>query len=104
SFDQAQLAQSLPKAVDERCGRRADAQEADALELARLLRADGSWSCGDSARQRDDELPAVHSITSSARCWKNKGTSMRSALAVFRLITSSNFIGCSTGMSEGLLP
>jgi hypothetical protein len=27
-----------------------------------------------------------------------------SALAVFRLITSSNFVGCSTGRSAGLAP
>src|ERR1700730_15387768 len=30
-----------------------------------------------------------HSITSSARCWRRKGTSRQSALAVLRLITSS---------------
>ena len=35
----------------------------------------------------------VHSITSSARASSNGGTVMPSALAVLRLITSSNFIG-----------
>jgi len=45
-----------------------------------------------------------YSITSSARCWRNQGTSRPSALAVLRLITSSNFVGCSTGRSAGLAP
>src|SRR3954467_12392038 len=46
----------------------------------------------------------THSITSSARCCKNEGTSMPIAFAVFRLITSSNFVGCSMGKSAGLVP
>src|SRR5262249_43489893 len=48
--------------------------------------------------------PPHHSITSSARCCKNKGTSSPSAFAVLRLMTSSNFVGCSTGRSAGLAP
>jgi hypothetical protein len=47
---------------------------------------------------------STYSITSSARCCKNKGTSMPIAFAVFRLITNSNFVGCSTGRSAGLIP
>src|SRR6266851_9008548 len=35
-------------------------------------------------------------ITSSARCCRNQGTSRPRALAVLRLITSSNFVGNST--------
>src|SRR5712671_1228078 len=46
----------------------------------------------------------THSITSSARCCKNHGTSSPSAFAVLRLMTSSNFVGCSTGRSAGLAP
>jgi hypothetical protein len=42
-------------------------------------------------------------ISSSARCWKNKGTSMPSALAVLRLTTSSNFVGCSTGTLQNFM-
>src|SRR6266508_4489675 len=52
-------------------------------------------------------LPVIdhgYSITSSARCCRNKGTSMPIAFAVFRLITSSNFVGCSTGRSAGFVP
>src|SRR5262245_41750224 len=43
------------------------------------------------------------SVTSSARCRKNQGTSRPSALAVFTLITSSNLVGSSTGKSEGFV-
>jgi hypothetical protein len=42
----------------------------------------------------------AHSITSSARCCKNKGTSRPSAFAVLRLMTSSNFVGPSTARSS----
>jgi hypothetical protein len=61
--------------------------------------------------QRDDGLlmgignrAGADEHTSSARCCRNKGTSMPIAFAVFRLITSSNFVGCSTGRSAGLVP
>src|SRR6266511_3483060 len=46
----------------------------------------------------------THSITSSASCCRCKGTSSPSALAVLRLITSSNLVGCWTGRSVGLAP
>ena len=46
----------------------------------------------------------LYSITSSARASSVGGTSMPSALAVPRLITSSNFMARSTGMSAGLAP
>jgi hypothetical protein len=45
-----------------------------------------------------------HSITSSARTKINCGTVRPSALAVLRLTTSSNFVGCWTGRSDGLTP
>src|SRR5262249_10028786 len=45
-----------------------------------------------------------HSITSSASNCIELGTTRPSALAVFRLITSSNFVGCRTGRSAGLVP
>ena len=49
------------------------------------------------------EVPG-YSITSSARCWRWKGTSSPSALAVFRLMINSNLVGCSIGMSAGFVP
>jgi len=46
----------------------------------------------------------IHSITSSARASSVGGTLRPSALAVFRLITSSNFVGPWTGRSAGFSP
>src|SRR5437667_8157516 len=45
-----------------------------------------------------------HWITSSARSSSDCGIVMPSAFAVFRLMTSSNLVGCSTGRSAGLVP
>ena len=45
-----------------------------------------------------------HSITSSARASSIGGTSRPSALAVVRLMTNSNLVGCSTGISPGFVP
>ena len=45
-----------------------------------------------------------HRITSSARCSSDGGSVSPSALAVLRLMTSSNFVGCSTGRSAGFAP
>ncbi len=49
-------------------------------------------------------LPSLHSITSSARNRNDSGIVSLSALAVVKLITRSNFLGCSTGMSPGFAP
>jgi hypothetical protein len=46
----------------------------------------------------------LYSITSSARASTAGGTVRPSALAVVRLMTSSNFVGCSTGISPGCVP
>src|SRR5262245_45470562 len=46
----------------------------------------------------------THSITSSASARSLSGTSRPSALAVFRLMTSSNFVDCITGRSPGFSP
>src|SRR5262245_59901284 len=46
----------------------------------------------------------VYSITSSARVTSVGGTSIPSAVAVIRLLTRSNLVGCSTGRSPGLEP
>ena len=43
-----------------------------------------------------------YSITWSARCRSDGGIVRPRALAVLRLMTSSNFVGCSTGRSAGL--
>src|SRR5262249_25373617 len=45
-----------------------------------------------------------YSITSSARASRVGGISSPRALAVVRLMTRSNLVGCSTGMSIGFAP
>src|SRR5262249_22453097 len=59
---------------------------------------------GRRAAEQRDELAASHSITSSARNRNDSGIVRPSALAVLRLIASSNLTGCSTGRSAGLVP
>jgi hypothetical protein len=46
----------------------------------------------------------AHSTTSSARNRNDSGISKPSALAVFRLMTRSNLVGCWTGKSAGFAP
>src|SRR5262245_41129632 len=46
----------------------------------------------------------THSITSSARASSDGGIVRPSALAVIRLMTRSNFVGCSTGRLAGIAP
>src|SRR5262249_23577616 len=60
-----------------------------------------------AAEQRDELAafhPCAHSITSSATASSVGGTSRPRAFAVLRLMTSSNFVGCTTGRSAGLSP
>src|SRR5262249_49298218 len=45
-----------------------------------------------------------YSIIWSARIWNDPGIVRPNALAVLRLSTNSNFVGCSTGISAGLAP
>src|SRR5262249_18978841 len=53
---------------------------------------------------QDQHGSAAHSMTSSARASSNGGTVRPRALAVFRLMTSSNRVACSTGTSAGCSP
>src|SRR5215472_11526132 len=59
---------------------------------------------GDRAAEQRDECAPLHSITSSARSRTASGILSPSALAVVRLMTKSNLVGCSTGMSAGFAP
>src|SRR6266446_5212460 len=63
---------------------------------------DGSSGEG---RERSEQPGTIHHwITSSARCSSGCGIVRPSTLAVLRLITSSNFVGCSMGRSAGFAP
>jgi hypothetical protein len=56
------------------------------------------------AAKKRDKLTPFHSIISSARTMMDGGIVRPSALAVFRLMTSSNLVGCWTGKSAGFAP
>src|SRR6516225_3260728 len=77
-------------------------------QYCRLLRARHERPCSGHAAEKRDELAPLdrcnHSITSSARCWRNQGTSRPSVFAVLRLITISNLTGAWTGSSLGCAP
>src|SRR5262245_39622040 len=92
------IAQALPEVIPYRC----IIHDADARNPAtRLLRARRERPRRRAADERDELAPAAHSITSSARASTDGGTSRPSAFAVLRLMSSSNFVGCSTGRSPG---
>src|SRR5262249_31383513 len=106
TFDPTEFAQALHKssgmlALGRRCRR---AQEANRWELRCLLRARRERPRGRRAAEERDEFAPSHSITSSARASSVGGTSRLIALAVLRLTTSSNLVGCSTGRSPGFAP
>src|SRR6516162_2005976 len=68
-----------------------------------LLRMRRKRPRGRAAEQRY-ELAAPHSITSSARRSTEGGIVRSRDFAVLKFTTNSNFVGCSTGRSEGLMP
>src|SRR5262249_59457628 len=57
-----------------------------------------------TAEQRDEVAPVAHSITSSARPSSVGGMVRPIALAVVKLMASSNLVGCSTEISPGFAP
>jgi hypothetical protein len=69
-----------------------------------LLRPHSNRPRSRCTPEERDEVAAGHSMTSSARSRIDVGTSRPSAFAVLRLMTSSNFVGCRTGNSAGLVP
>src|SRR5437867_11563140 len=76
-------------------------------ELPRGLLGDHHLSLTSPSARVDPRLSGRHIaywITSSARCSSDWGMVSPSALAVLRLMTSSNFVGCSTGRSPGFAP
>ena len=85
-------------------------QRARRADSGRSLDDDGS--AGFGPKRKFDLTPlgartgfaAAHSITSPARERIDDGIVRPNALAVLRLITRSNVVGCSTGMSAGLAP
>ena len=78
-------------------------EHADPPHPPALLRARRERPSGCAAESQE-ELAALHSITSSARASSVDGTSRPSVLAVFKLMTSSYLVGACTGRSAGFSP
>src|SRR5262249_43379212 len=73
--------------------------------LASLLRLSGERRGKYHRTRASEERPSIHYwMTSSARPSTDGGIVRPRALAVLRLMTNSNFVGCSTGKSAGLAP
>src|SRR5262249_18060028 len=102
AFDIARFLQALVERRDllaQRSGRRG-IEEAGHRHLLCACRE----RPGCRAAEKRDELAPSHSMTSSARDIKLSENFTPSALAVLRLITNSNLVGCMTGRSAGLAP
>src|SRR5262249_36480250 len=69
-----------------------------------LLRTRREWPRLRAPEQRNELAARHHSITSSARSRIAVGNVIPKPFAVFRLMTSSNFVGNSAGTSAGLAP
>src|SRR5262249_28420715 len=106
AFLEARAVQPLPERSLEMRGRhaRAAADVSDHRHRALLRARRERPRSSRAAEQRDELAPPNHSITSSARARSVGGTSRPSALAVLRLIVSSNFTGACTGRSAGFSP
>src|SRR5262249_55089558 len=102
-FDKSHFAKTTFECHDliAQCRARSRHHEADDRHCG-LLRLRGEWTAYGTAANEDDELAPPHSITSSARTISDDGMVRPSVLAVLMLMSSSNFVGCSTGRSDGL--
>src|SRR5205823_4448248 len=80
-------------------------KEPNPTHVLRLLRRGSERQCEKRARRcADKSAPVHHWITSSARSSSDCGIVKPSALAVLRLMTNSNLVGCSMGRSPGFVP
>src|SRR5262249_21800641 len=79
-------------------------EHADASHVLRLLRPRRERPRSRRAAEQRDEIATPHPITSSAVASSLSGTVSPSALAVFRLMTSSYLVGACTGRSAGFSP
>src|SRR5262249_8800415 len=106
TLDITEIEKSFAKNLEGRRGRRRGRKWREDADLSSrgLLRARRERPRYTRAAEQRYERAALHSITSSARASKVAGTSRPSALAVFRLITSSNLVGCMIGRSAGFAP
>ena len=85
--------------ADSHCGKRSRGYQGAQPSLKRGIKPTAATSQWGAA-----SVVAAHRITSSASMRRVGGMVRPSALAVFRLMANSNFIGRSTGRSAGLAP
>ena len=107
SFYVAKLAQSQPHClgtagVSSRIDRRYNTLSGG-LSSAAVPRRIGCWPRKQSAEERSSCL-TYHFMTLSARANTLGGMVRPICLAVLKLITSSNLVGCSSGRSAGFAP
>src|SRR5262245_42852509 len=103
----AQFLEFLHEGFDGRTSRRrwAETQNTDAPYPVLRLCEHGERGAKGARSHCEEQWPARrHSITRSARTRIDRGIVRPRALAVLRLITSSNVLACSTGKSPGLAP
>ena len=74
----------------------------DLFRVIVLLLGQPTPGAGSAANMR--RAPIVYWMTSSARPSSDGGIVRPRVFAVLRLMTNSNFVGCSTGRSAGLAP
>src|SRR6516165_8292099 len=104
SFDVAHFFQPVQKRGHKRRGRTWYGTAKKASHRHRLLLCVQGARRGHHTTQQEQELAASHSMTSSARARIDGGIVIPSTAAVFMFITSSNSVGCSTGISTGFAP
>src|SRR5262249_34766062 len=108
SFDPAQVLEAFQQRCDIGLSLRISLgvshEDADAPHPLGLRRPRGERPCGRRAAEQCDEVAPFPSITAFARASRLSGIVVPSALAVLRLMTRSNSIGCSIGISAGFAP
>src|SRR5262249_24893979 len=103
ALDPPELAQRLPERVE--VGPRKYPKKPYPAHLPGLLRLGSERPSEERTPECADERSPLHySITSSARPSSEGGIVRPRALAVLRLMTSSNLVGLSIGRSPGLAP
>jgi hypothetical protein len=92
-----------PAGVPSRSGRER-AEKPDAVHPSRLLRLGASGAARRPREPSSHVRRSIYWMSSSARARTAGGIVSPSILAVLRLITSSNLLGCSMGRSAGFAP
>jgi hypothetical protein len=93
TLDESQQAQLIEERGYHRRVAQLTDHDTEAIDTARPLRARRKRPSRGRAAQECDEVAPLHSITSSARVRRLSEILRPSAVAVFKLITSSNLVG-----------